>query len=180
LRQQVREEAESLLADPTRSAIVRDPMVLADVEGTERDELVKDLHQAWMLADARWRRVLLLLTGSSTALILWLWPRSQTTQFSFISGRVMALVVLWILGATLAWGLLAYWNSRKPLPERGDRRRRFAQESLESALQRDTEDRARLLADQASIGGPDQVVRTLHLSSGGFDTIMHLGVARAL
>ncbi|MGH8189109.1 MAG: patatin-like phospholipase family protein, partial [Steroidobacteraceae bacterium] len=34
--------------------------------------------------------------------------------------------------------------------------------------------------EEPVIGGPGRVVRALHLGSGGFDTIMHLGVAHAL
>src|SRR5216684_5151575 len=35
-RMQISEEVDTLLADPTRTAVERDPMMLADIEGSER------------------------------------------------------------------------------------------------------------------------------------------------
>jgi predicted acylesterase/phospholipase RssA len=178
LREQVREEADLLLADPTRTLLERDPEVLVDVkQGREREQLIKDLRGAWSHADARWRVALLLISGFFAASCVLVSPAELTGEFPLAAGVVSTRVLQWGIAAMIAWGLLLYWDSRKPLPEFGDWRLRL---SPEPALQRGTADRAGREPEQAPLGGPGQVVRTLHLSSGGFDTMMHLGVAHAL
>lgn len=180
LRLQVREEAETLLDDPTRSAVERDPMILADIEGEGRERLIADLRRIWPRADALWRKSLLLITLAVAVGFMLLAPSDLVPAFTFIPDHAIASVVLFGLAGLMAWGLLLTWESRSLLPGIGAARIRLPPENHDIAAKRDAEDRAKFLAEQAEIGGPEQVVRALHLSSGGFDTIMHLGVAHAL
>ena len=51
LEQQLRQEAGQLIDDPSHCAIEKDPLVLADVVGTEREQLIEALKQGWTLTD---------------------------------------------------------------------------------------------------------------------------------
>jgi predicted acylesterase/phospholipase RssA len=180
LRLQVREETDSLIRDPTRTAVERDPMILADIEGPDRTALILDLKKLWARADARWRVTLIVLTTVITGACAYMSRVNVVPLYALTGDRGLAWIGLWGLAGLGGWLLLVSMERRGPLPEIGGMRLRVAAESPELAAARDADERAKLLAGQMQIGGPDEVVRALHLSSGGFDTIMHLGVAHAL
>jgi len=180
LRLQVRGEAAALLDEPIPPEVVLDPMVLADIEGAERVQVVADLKQLWGRVPNRWRTTLLLVTAAVTVVLALCSLLVPVPTWLPVSHGFLPSTMLWVLAGLCSLIVVFLVDSPASFAKSDNASKRAQRECQDRVANQEAEERARFLAGQAQIGGPDEVVRALHLSSGGFDTIMHLGVAHAL
>lgn len=178
-------------------AILASNEALADVRDGERARLLEQLDAAIPAIERNWHRcVLALAIVLSAAMTLVVFPvflslRPDAAQFGIDpaqpwSGLVRILSpanpaawsnLLVLLVAILAAALVATaWIRRQVATAT----RAAAAAAAAAPASAPPDESTEAPAEESVIGGPGRVVRALHLGSGGFDTIMHLGVAHAL
>jgi predicted acylesterase/phospholipase RssA len=181
-------------------AILASNEALADVRENERAELLEQLKAAIPAMERSWHRCVLalaLVLSAATTLVIFpvfLSLRPQAAAQLGIdpaqpwSGLVHILSptstagwsnLLVLTVAILAAALLAAAWIRRQVAAATEAAVAAAAAAPASEPPADEVDAASS-DEEPVIGGPGRVVRALHLGSGGFDTIMHLGVAHAL